>query len=520
MSNAGNDGYYDGLVDSDGNLTAYGQLLVSQGKARRTGDGAILINGGLPQTGSANNPSGPDSSGAAAPGAPATGATGNPLTGGGGAPPTSTSGYNPGDVIIGNDGRMGIYARHYDPQTAAYTYGFLYFPQPGTPEFDANGGWATVEQQTGIQASFVDASYQTAKTNYAQSKAAATKLGNYTVAGVNADGSVRVEKGDGTFANITEADVAAGTYPGITASDFTQAKSQYQSAQANLTSGGQWHFAGVDPKTGQVTLQNNGTKEIKTLSAKDAMAMPGVNPLEIQQGIQQANSSNFQNASVGSVMGFNGYQPVPYLSADTAGATPGAAPPPASGAPPASTPPNPTPTPPPSPLPGAAPLPTPNPAYAPPAAGTPAPTPTPNPAYGAPAAAGTPGSTPGAHPGAYGYQAPPSSATLTTTGTVGTTSATGTKPYAADYAQAAAMYTGTPNPTPGAAAGPGATPTAGGTNALSYQQLQQGAEARNTYYNYAHAAQNLLGAQTAGRSRDTTGTGFGSISQYQKLAGQ
>jgi hypothetical protein len=287
MANAGNDGYYDGLVDGDGNLTDYGQLLVSKGLARRTGDGAILINGGLPKTGSANNPSGPDSSGA---GAPPTGATGAPLTGGNAQAATGNSPYNPGDVIIGNDGRMGIYARQIDRTTGQYTYGFMYFPQPGTPEFDANGGWATVEQQTGIQATFLDAAYQTAKNNYAQSKAGATKLGNYTVEGINANGDVIAMKGDGTTVTITAADVAAGKYPGITDSDLAQAKAQYINSQRTITLAGKYTVTGINDDGSVNVDKGDGTSA--TISEADAASgkYPGITPADIR-----AAKAQFEN---------------------------------------------------------------------------------------------------------------------------------------------------------------------------------------------------------------------------------
>jgi hypothetical protein len=366
------------------------------------------------------------------------------------------------------------------------------------------GGWAAVEQQTGIQASFMDAAYQTAKTNYDQTKAAGVKLGNYAVVGLNDDGSMQVMKGDGTPATVTRADVASGKYPGIAASDFDTAVSSWQSAKANLTSGTQWHFQGVDPATGVVTMQNNGTKEIKTLSAADAMAMPGANPLEIQQGIQQANSANFNNASVGSVMGFGGYQPVPYWTPQTAGAGAG---PPQTPAPPPQYPPPPDPNAPrvgvPT-QPAAPPMP---PGWRPLPEGT-----------GGPETPPTP-TPPGGGGGTWG-----TGGAAGTQGTQGTATASGTTgPYSTAYARAAAMYTGgaaSTASTTGAPPTPTSAPTPGGTNALTYQQLQQQEQARNTYYNYAKAAQNIQTADLAGRSRDTTGMGYGSITQGQRLAGQ
>jgi len=214
--------------------------------------------------------------GAAAAGAPPTGATGAPLAGGGGAPPTGQSPYNPGDVIIGNDGRMGIYARHYDPASGQYLYGFTYFPQPGTPEFEANGGWATVEQQTGIQATFIDAAYRTAKTNYDQTQGAAARLGQFSVIGRNDDGSLKVRDGRGNIADISRADIAAGRYPGIAVSDFDDATSRWESQTSQHNRMGQFTVIG---RNADGSLQvRDGLNQIATIT-RDMVAagqVPGV----------------------------------------------------------------------------------------------------------------------------------------------------------------------------------------------------------------------------------------------------
>lgn len=359
-----------------------------------------------------------------------------------------------------------------------------------------------------------------AKAQWTSNQATLTKMGEFHVVGTNDDGSMTVMKGDGTISTITRAQVQNGEVPGVTTSDFDQATAQEQSNKATLTKGGQWSVSAVNPG-GTITIKNNGTSEIKTVSAAEAMKTPGVDPLEVQQKLQQANSSNFQGASVGSAMGFGGYQPVPSYPIPT-GTAPNPSPPPPSPG----TDPHGYPYPPSN---GSAPpgrggmvtqggAPNPMPVAASDTNTTPA-TPSPGYSYQLPTramGAGTTGqatATPNALPstsGGAGAASTPGSVS----GAGAASSTATTSPYTAQYQKAVAAYgsAGGTNPVPRTAPG--------GTNDLSVQQLGQQTQARQDYYNYGRAAKDLLTAQTAGQSRDTSGTGFGSITSTQRLAGQ
>src|SRR5262245_35945732 len=103
--------------------------MMSKGWARRTGDGMVLINGGVAAAGSPNNPSGaqhnPDGS-AAQPNAPATNAPGaapgtppvtppNAGTPEGGTPTMPSSQYDPGGMLLGDNGNVYLYVKQWDP---------------------------------------------------------------------------------------------------------------------------------------------------------------------------------------------------------------------------------------------------------------------------------------------------------------------------------------------------------------------------------------------------------------------
>jgi hypothetical protein len=184
-------------------------------------------------------------------------------------------------------------------QTKANGYGKLISVNPdGSYTYqDTSGTRQTTNDPAALAAVGITAGdIAQEKAQAGESQRTLTQMGQYSVAGMNPDGSMQVRDYNGTLSTVTAQQAASGQIPGVSYADFQKAQADFVSNQKTLNQAGQYEATTANPD-GSIQVRD-GEGRTFNVSAQQAQGLPGIASGQIQYLQQQASDRNFLSGNV------------------------------------------------------------------------------------------------------------------------------------------------------------------------------------------------------------------------------